>query len=171
MDDHDTTTAAREAEAEELGGRLVRLVAYMIDSFLVGVITLGIGIPLGWTASVLRQDPTHLMELAVLSMVVFGVINGRWLVTRGQTVAKRLLGVRIVDARTRELVPLVKSFGLRHIVVQAVMQIPTVGVIFALADALFIFGERRRCLHDYLAGTIVVPSVRPSGAGSPSGQR
>ena len=104
----------------------------------------------------MRQDPTTIVYVLLLTIVIFGLINGRWLVTRGQTVGKRLVGVRIVDAGTREVVPLVKSYGLRFIVVQAITQVPFVGPILALVDPLFIFGERRRCLHDYLAGTIVV---------------
>ena len=67
------------------------------------------------------------MYVLLLTIVIFGLINGRWLVTRGQTVGKRLVGVRIVDARTREVVPLVKSYGLRFIVVQAITQVPFVG--------------------------------------------
>ena len=67
-----------------------------------------------------------------------------------------MVGVRIVDAATGEIVPVWKSFGLRVVVIQGIASIPVVGGLFALVDVLFIFGERRRCLHDHLAGTIVV---------------
>jgi uncharacterized RDD family membrane protein YckC len=35
-----------------------------------------------------------------------------------------------------------------------------IGWIFALVDALFIFREDRRCLHDFIAGTRVVRATR-----------
>jgi hypothetical protein len=34
--------------------------------------------------------------------------------------------------------------------------VPGFGSVFGLADACFIFGTERRCLHDRMAGTIVV---------------
>ena len=34
--------------------------------------------------------------------------------------------------------------------------LPEIGQFVALADVLPIFGKSRRCLHDYLARTIVV---------------
>lgn len=156
MSEPDTTDIEPATMEEDLAGRGARLGAYLIDMIIVGGIGGVIAYALGWFDGIMRQDPTAAVSVLLLTIVVFGVINGRWLVTRGQTVGKRLVGVRIVDARTREIVPLVKSYGLRFIVVQAITQVPVAGPILALVDPLFIFGERRRCLHDYLAGTIVV---------------
>lgn len=156
MSEHDSTAIETEASEEDLAGRGARLGAYLIDMIIVGAVAGGIAYALGWFEGLMRQDTTTVVLVLLLTIVVFGVINGRLLVTRGQTVGKRLVGVRIVDARTRQIVPLVKSFGLRFIVVQAITQVQFVGPILALVDPLFIFGERRRCLHDYLAGTIVV---------------
>lgn len=156
MSERDSTDIAAGALEEDLAGRGARLGAYLIDMIIVGGIGGVIAYALGWFEGLMRQDTTAVVSVLLLSIIVFGVINGRWLVTRGQTVGKRLVGVRIVDARTREIVPLVKSYGLRFIVVQAITQVPFAGPILALVDPLFIFGERRRCLHDYLAGTIVV---------------
>lgn len=156
MSEHDSTAIETEASEEDLAGRGARLGAYLIDMIIVGAVAGGIAYALGWFEGLMRQDTTTVVLVLLLTIVVFGVINGRLLVTRGQTVGKRLVGVRIVDARTRQIVPLVKSFGLRFIVVQAITQVQFVGPILALVDPLFIFGERRRCLHDYLAGTMVV---------------
>ena len=156
MSEHDSMDVETGAPEEDLAGRGARLGAYLIDMIIVGVVGGGVAYALGWFEGLMRQDPTAVVSVLLLTIVVFGVINGRWLVTRGQTVGKRLVGVRIVDTRTREIVPLVKSYGLRFIVVQAITQVPFAGPILALVDPLFIFGERRRCLHDYLAGTIVV---------------
>ena len=156
MSEPDTRDIEGGTAEEDLAGRGARLGAYLIDMIIVGAVGGVIAYALGWFEGLMRQDPTAVVSVLLLTIIVFGVINGRWLVTRGQTVGKRLVGVRIVDTRTQEIVPLVKSYGLRFIVVQAITQVPFAGPILALVDPLFIFGERRRCLHDYLAGTIVV---------------
>ena len=141
---------------EGLAGRGARLAAYLIDYVLVLAVVGGIA----WYAGLIEramQQPTEAgLWLLVIFMVVYAVINGRLLATRGQTVGKMAAGVRIVDARTRQIVPFWKSFGLRVFLVQALAMVPTVGAIFSLVDILFIFGERRRCLHDHIAGTVVV---------------
>ena len=103
------------------------------------------------------------LGVVILIVVIFGAINGRWLATRGQTVGKRLLHIGIVHARTGEIVPLTKSIGLRFVAVLVVSQVPVVGAALWLADHLFIFGKRRRCLHDYLAGTIVIRADNAGG--------
>jgi len=35
-------------------------------------------------------------------------------------------------------------------------QVPLFGGLFWIVDVCLIFGEERRCLHDYIAGTKVV---------------
>jgi hypothetical protein len=45
---------------------------------------------------------------------------------------------------------------LRAIVPGLIGAIPCVGNLFVLFDVLFIFGEERRGIHDYIAGTKVV---------------
>ena len=144
------------AEREGLAGRGARLAAYLIDWVLVGVVAGLIGYYGGLLERVMQQDTEAALWLGVIAVVVYAVINGYLLANRGQTVGKIAAAVRIVDARTREIVPLWKSFGLRVFVIQALASVPVVGTLLSLADILFIFGERRRCLHDHLAGTIVV---------------
>ena len=157
MTDHPTNENGQTAAAGEgLAGRGARLAAYLIDWVLVGVVAGVIGYYAGLVERLMQQDTEAVVWLAVIGMVVYAVINGRLLATRGQTVGKMAAAVRIVDARTREIVPFWKSFGLRVLVIQALASVPSVGAIFSLVDILFIFGERRRCLHDHLAGTVVI---------------
>ena len=161
MSEYDVT-AVEESPAADLAGRGARLGAYLMDWFLVGVIASVIGYTAGLMEGLMRQDTTAALWFAAIALVVYGVINGRLLATRGQTVGKKLVGVQIVNAATREIVPVWKSFGLRIVVIQAITSAPLVGAIFGLLNVLFIFGERRRCLHDLLAGTIVVDAAAPA---------
>jgi uncharacterized RDD family membrane protein YckC len=47
-------------------------------------------------------------------------------------------------------------FWLRNVVNLLISTIPFVGWIYAIVDVLFIFSENKQCLHDKIAGTIVV---------------
>ena len=160
MSDYETQPDPQGTPEESgLAGRGARLGAYLIDWILVGVVAGVIGYTAGLMERLMRQDTAAVLWFAAIALVVYGVINGRLLATRGQTVGKKLVGVRIVGAPTRQIVPVWKSFGLRIVVIQAITSAPLVGAIFGLLDVLFIFGERRRCLHDLLAGTIVVDAA------------
>ncbi len=75
---------------------------------------------------------------------------------RGQTIGKKLLHIRIVNKDNGELPGINKIIFMRNLVPQLISMIPLLGAIFALADFLWIFREERRCLHDVIAGTIVV---------------
>ncbi len=90
-----------------------------------------------------------------IPLSVFVIANIVLLVKNGQTLGKKILGIRIANdygdnpgfwmiAIVRSLVPFM--IGL----------LPLFGLIFILADSLFIFSERNRCLHDRIANTIVV---------------
>jgi uncharacterized RDD family membrane protein YckC len=83
------------------------------------------------------------------------VLNWRLLERSGQTIGKKALGMKIVDL-SGALPPFGKLVALRYVLPILIAQIPFLGGLFALADALFIFGAERRCIHDYLAGTRVV---------------
>ena len=49
-----------------------------------------------------------------------------------------------------------RVFWLRNVLNTAVGCIPILGAVYVLVDALFIFGDRRQCLHDKIADTIVI---------------
>ena len=68
------------------------------------------------------------------------------------SLGKRILGIRIVRSDYSEI-----SFG-RLLGLRIVVPLLIGGLLscFSVIDALFIFGEKRRCLHDYIADTIVV---------------
>ena len=134
----------------------------------------------------LSNELPVIVEWTLWFTAIFFVINGFLLFTRGQTVGKWMLGLHIVDSETGRrpaleklilyryvvfilLANLVSWFYIPDTVVSATL--PVIGQItlegipwpfpgtllwVPVVDAAFIFGSSRRCLHDRLAGTIVV---------------
>jgi uncharacterized RDD family membrane protein YckC len=81
-----------------------------------------------------------------------------WLLTRYRaTIGKRAMKTRMVRAAGGEadLWRLILLRGLP----QWILSVIPVANLLLLVDALFIFGKSRRCVHDYLAGTIVVKAA------------
>ena len=161
---YETPTAPSEEagtpSGPELAGRGRRLGAYLIDLIIAGIV-LGVlaVLNLGISLEDLARDPmTQQMSTAggIAYLVIFMVINGYLLVTKGQTLGKLVLGIRIVDAGSNGAATAVKILGLRYVLVMLVGAIPIIGGLLGLIDFLFIFREDRRCVHDLIAGTKVV---------------
>lgn len=88
----------------------------------------------------------------LIGLAIFGV-QLYLLVTQGATLGKRVMRIRIVTVHGERV-------GALQIVLMRTLLPGLLGTmcsVFSLVDALFIFGEERRCLHDLMAGTIVVP--------------
>ncbi|HIC35962.1 MAG TPA: RDD family protein [Gammaproteobacteria bacterium] len=161
--DERPTTPSEEAgtpSGPELAGRGRRLGAYLIDSIIAGIVLAVVAyLNLGISFADITRDPmTQQMPIAgsIGFLVIFMAINSYLLVTKGQTLGKRMLGIRIVDAVSNGAATAVKLLGLRYVLVLLVMAIPMIGQALGLIDVLFIFRSDRRCVHDLLAGTKVV---------------
>jgi uncharacterized RDD family membrane protein YckC len=150
--------AAGDASEQELAGRGTRLGAWVLDSFILGFAISPYAIRTDyWSRAVQGQvDMGDLLQLSLVTLIAFLVVQGYLLHRYGQTIGKRLLGIRIVSAFDGQLLPLGKIFGLRYVPIQLASVIPVIGTILPIADVLFIFREDRRCLHDLIAGTKVV---------------
>ena len=137
---------------------------YLIDMLIFAVIfvpiVLATGMPQGGGEG--TPDPFGLsMPIGqrvaefVIAWSVFLILNGYLLFNRGQTIGKVAVKTKIVDLSGN-----IPNFGkllvLRYLVLGLLKQVPILGVLVGLVDALSIFGEERRCLHDYIAGTLVV---------------
>ena len=85
---------------------------------------------------------------------IFVLVHGWLLVTRGQTVGKVLMKIRIVRSDGARVSP--GRLGLRYGIGWLVSVVPALGQAWGLVDALLIFRASRRCLHDLIADTIVV---------------
>lgn len=82
-------------------------------------------------------------------------VNGFLLYKNGQTVGKKICSIKIVK-ENGEIPSLFDSFFKRRLLFTLFQQVPILGNILPLVDALMIFRASRRCLHDQVAGTIVI---------------
>lgn len=145
-----------------LASRGKRLGGAMID----GLIGMAVGLPLmiatGIWERTMQGEPMGFGDAVVwtvVGLILFLLIHGYLLAKHGQTVGKKLVGIRIVSHADGSILPFNRVFGLRYLPVSLVTLIPLIGNLLVLVDALFIFGKERRCLHDLLAGTTVVNAV------------
>lgn len=139
--------------------RGVRLGAYLIDAILYAACFTPGYIQLALLGD---DNPVHYGPLGTGISIVLALggvalfIYNLWLLhDSGQTVAKRWLNIRIVRGDGSRA-GLGRLFWLRMFVPGLLGAIPCLGAIFSLADAVAIFGDDKRCLHDMIADTIVV---------------
>ena len=76
--------------------------------------------------------------------------------TRGQSLGKRILGLRIVRFGTGAPAGFLHGWLLRAVVPGIISCLPWIGYLFLIVNYCFIFREDRRCLHDLIADTCVV---------------
>jgi uncharacterized RDD family membrane protein YckC len=153
------TPAPTAAASEELepAGRGSRLLAQIID----GLTWCILGLP-GWVLLILgrggRNGPLTLAgaSLLALGMLAVVILQCYLLTTRGQTVGKKLMNIKIVVFDDDANPGFVKAVLLRLIVNGIIGLVPIIGFIYTLVDICFIFREDRRCIHDLIAGTKVV---------------
>ena len=153
--------AVRDLPVEELelADRGWRLLAAILDGVIAAIM---IYLPAFLLVSVngTFEQPQGEVDFEMLAVPIFlcvmGFIAWAWitalLVARfGQTIAKRMLAIKVVRTDGTPA-SLGRIFLLRNVVNGLLGVIP----FYSLVDVLFIFGERRQCLHDRLADTIVV---------------
>jgi len=100
--------------------------------------------PAIWVVAALSSIFTGLLILLFLQWTLIGL--------NGQSLGKVVMRIKIVDANTRRTGGFVQNLLLRTWI-QALM---IENCIYFFFDLLLIFRKERRCLHDCLAGTIVV---------------
>jgi uncharacterized RDD family membrane protein YckC len=102
------------------------------------------------------------LGVLLLGVLFCAAIQTWMLAVRGQTVGKRLLGIRIVRVQDDANPGFVHAVLLRSIFPIfnrfVMVFIPVLGLSFWLVDVLCVFRADRRCLHDLFAGTKVVQS-------------
>ncbi len=143
----------------ELAGRGHRFGASVIDGVVELILFFAIAYAVGIYNVVLADKHEFLVGIltTTLGFVVFAVIQSYFLMKNGQTIGKKIVGIRIVDLDGN--VPgLLTLLGRRYAPIHIVQAIPVAGSLLPLIDVLFIFREDRRCVHDFIAKTKVVLS-------------
>jgi len=135
-----------------LADRATRWLAKMIDTLLFLLATA----PAYLTQNADLPEPSPDLLWLLLGWLLLLTVQGYFLYHNGQTLGKKAMKIRIVTADTGVHPSLVQLFLLRGPITFALSLIPAIGQLFAIVDALCIFREDRRCLHDLIAGTKVV---------------
>lgn len=154
----------------ELASLGKRFGAAVLDSLVAMVVT---GVPyavfmMSMVSTEKNNQPPEFTPLAIGALVFLGVASLALLITnlvllttRGQTLGKMWLGIRIVSHPGAEMPGFVKAVLLRGFVNGLISAVPCLGPLYALVDICFVFSDNRRCIHDLIAGTQVIEGNPP----------
>lgn len=151
----DIPVAGRVGEAAT---RMSRLLAAVVDVFIALVLLGLISWLTPWNPWAAPSDGYWMLpqwSAAIGGFLVFALTHGWLLATRGQTIGKVLLRIRIARPDGSQA-SLGRVLGLRYGIGSLLTVIPALGQIWGLLDAVFIFRASRRCLHDQIADTVVL---------------
>lgn len=152
---------AMNSAAYQLASRTDRLRAHLWDGLYVAwpaLLGLAVGIPALTMAPRPNQDIGLFMLPYLIGILVslgLGLKNLIRFCRTGQTYGKHKLGLVVVSQSGSSMTALPLFW--RTISPAVLGMVPFVGII-ASFDCFFIFGESRRCLHDYMAGSMVIDS-------------
>lgn len=139
---YDDTKLSRTPVVPEEASRSSRLAARLID----GVVVVIPWIIASFSANGLLAT---LFGFSVIAVTVYQFIL---LSREGQTIGKRTMNIRIVKNDSGEIGGFVTNVLLREIVNTILCLVP----LYYIADALFIFRDDQRCIHDLIAKTKIV---------------
>ena len=162
-----------ETGSTELADRLSRLGAAVIDGLIFFAPFLPVAFAVGFAAGGMKRGMSNTqfitqaiqngsglwVALAGVAELVIVVIQIVFIYKYSATIGKRTVGIKIVRADGSPA-SFSRIFWLRGfvngIISYACGLIPVIGGFYWLVDSLFIFGNARRCIHDYIADTVVV---------------
>ncbi|HWB81512.1 MAG TPA: RDD family protein [Nannocystaceae bacterium] len=139
VDEHEAPLASR---GRRFGGAFIDGIAYAVS-----------GAPLLASDAMAVSD--FAMGLGLIGLLAVGLIQCVMISSSGQSIGKKLLGMRIVRLDGSPC-GFKHGVALRSWLFGLLTMIPYIGNVLSLVDALAIFGGERRCLHDSFAGTKVV---------------
>jgi uncharacterized RDD family membrane protein YckC len=130
------------------------LTAVCVPVFVLVLVVFGAG---GGFDGELDDLTTNLLvgTVLILGGLPYAAVQAWLVTTRGQTVGKIALGLRIVRTDGRP-VDFVQGVLLRSWVFGLLGAVPCLGNLINITDLLAIFSDRHRTLHDRLADTLVV---------------
>lgn len=147
---------------EQLAPRLHRLAAAIVDG-LIAMAAAAPGAAVVASLGQRAQKPHHIglglgmgVLISTFALLCLAIIQLYFLCTQGQTIGKKALRIRIVRLDDGSNPGFVGAVLLRTFIPGLIGGVPCIGWTFAIVDILCIFGEERRCIHDQIAGTIVI---------------
>jgi uncharacterized RDD family membrane protein YckC len=143
-------------DGDELANPFVRMAASAIDLVWAAIPVFTLFLIWGFVTRAADVPKWLLFAAPGLGFLSFVAVHGYLLRASGQTVGKKLTGIRIVGPNG-EVPALANVIFLRYFPVWLVSLFPSfVGSFLVLIDVLFMFRSDRRCMHDLFAGTRVV---------------
>lgn len=145
----DVQEAPKHGRGGESAGRATRLAAVLLDTVLAAPLVF---IAQEWGyADTSTADPVG--ATALIGFLILQNVQVYLVASSGQTIGKRVMRIRVVDARTGGHTGWFRVVVLR-VYVNRILVAATL-LLYGLVDALFIFRGDRRTVHDRLARTRV----------------
>ncbi|MFI7098457.1 RDD family protein [Streptomyces sp. NPDC050161] len=146
-----------------LAGRGRRLVARIIDAIIIGVpVMLIMNAIVGWVdyTSTSNAQTSKQATVSGVTMLVYLVYEGLMLTSRGQTLGKMAMKIRVAMLSNGS-VPTQQAGWLRAAVYTLPEIVPCCGFIFWLVNVLWCTWDKpyQQCLHDKAAKTVVVSAA------------
>lgn len=161
---HSLSGVGSNPQEQVLAGRGARLAAALLDGLVAvaslapGFFIMFAGMPTARAQGVddpVGSDLQMFVGVTILGvgLLALAIYQLRLLASQGQTIGKKLMHMRIVNYEDGATAGPGRTIWKRAVLNGLLGNfVPLYGLI----DVLFIFGEERRCLHDYIAGTKVV---------------
>ena len=144
----------------------IRLSAFAIDNLLMSALVLFTLIVPALAAGDSNAIRYGVLAVGVLGLLAYFALQWRGVARSGQSIGKRVMGLRVVKVGG-DHASVWTILLLRNAVPVIVSAVPVLGQAFALANLAAGLREDGRCLHDHIAGTVVVRApTRTSGTGS-----
>ena len=147
------TDPAAKAQAPSYAGLVTRTIAFALDAAVINMVALAVGVAVGLAVSILDLPSGVQDALVALGGLAWFLWSGGYFVicwaTTGQTPGDRALRIRV--CRADDLAPLAPGRAFLRLICLTLAAIPLfAGFLPILVD------ERRRGVHDMLAGSVVV---------------
>ncbi|MBI2590329.1 MAG: RDD family protein [Candidatus Blackburnbacteria bacterium] len=126
-----------------------RFVAWILDAIILGVVGWIVGLLLGGVLG-FQNTATTLVSIGnLISLVIWIGYAVFYQASVGQTLGKKVMGIKVVDAQGKT--PNMLTFFLREIVGKMVS-----GIILGIGYLMVLWDSRKQALHDKIASTYVV---------------
>lgn len=139
----------------ELASPWIRLGATMLDTVIPSFIVLVGFVIVGLVSDIEEEVPAYALVLLIAFSLGYFLYQLKLLAENGWTLGKKICGIKIIRTDGSEAA-VGRIFGLRMLVPGLLGAIPIAGIVFWFVDALFIFSDQNRTVHDRLADTLVV---------------